>query len=261
MKKTAILLLAAIILSASNFLFAQRNIKHIRFDGISLNTSGNNFIKKLNKKGWQTTQKITSDGSEATTLDGKINGIKVSATILSDTATVSQILIYTDSDQTQLRTRYDVIKSWIEEQYGYAAVEDIEDSEKNLSSYWGSLRNGERHLLKNHICLTTVENQYVLATLNNKENSLDATMNSIGDAVEGFGNKVSRAGKKAIDRGRKVKDKITRSSQQVGEDAEDFAGKVSKKTKATAKNISKKAKRIANSAAETAKKAWKSVKN
>lgn len=234
MKKiTAIFLTLGLILTSAT-LQAQRSVKSVKFDGLSLNTAPEAFISKLEKKGWKTVSIVNATDSQErsytkTTLEGKVNGIEVSATVIpsEDLEKVSRIVLFTDEDQALCKTRYDVIKSWLVEEYGNPIVEDLEVADSNLSCYWGDFNKGERDLQKNHITLITADLSYVVASLDNKETALDATINNIGDKVEHVGDKISDTGKKA---GKK------------------------------AEKVSKKAKKIANAAAQGAKDTWQSIK-
>ncbi len=230
MKKIISLTIAACLLFAASAQ-AQRTVKNVKFGDYSMNSSPESFINKLQKNGWTIVSTINATDSQdrsyvKTTLEGKINGIEVSATVIpsEDLEKVAQIIMFTDSDEALNKTRYNVIKSWLIDLYDKPSVEDLELEDGNLSCYWGDFRKGERDLQKNHLSLTTVDNQITVATFNNQETALDATMNNIGDAIEGFGDKVHKT---AVD----------------------------KKTK-----VSKKAKKITQSAANGAKKAWQSVK-
>ena len=49
MKKILTLTAAALLTVSLNQVFAQRTIKNVRFDGISLNISPDSFIEKLEK--------------------------------------------------------------------------------------------------------------------------------------------------------------------------------------------------------------------
>ncbi|MBQ1886879.1 MAG: hypothetical protein II157_06735 [Bacteroidales bacterium] len=225
---------------------AQRSVKNVRFDGIGLANSPESFVSKLEKKGWKTVSTVNATDSQGrsyikTTLDGKVNGIQVSATVIpsEDLENVSRIVMFTDADQALCQTRYDVIKSWLTEEYGTPAVEDLKMEDGNLSSYWGDFKKGERDLMKNHISLVTVDLTHVVATLDFKETALDATMNNIGDKVENVGEKISQKGQKAAEKGEVVWDK----------------------TKEKAGKVSKKAKKIAQAAANGAKDAWQSIKD
>lgn len=266
MKRTIVLMAAALLTAAS--ISAQRTIKNVRFGSHSLNTTEENFVKKLEKAGWKTVE------AEKTTLQGKINGIDVTATVIPDKEreTVGEIILFTDADATLNSTRYQVLKSWLTDTYGKPTVSDLKDDDGDISCYWGSFKNGERDLQKNNICITTADKEVTVVTLINRENALDATMNNIGDAVESFGNKVNRTGKKAKEKGKEIKEKVKEKAEQIGdkisgtaEDAADWvadgAEGVWDKTKESTGNLGKKASRIAKSAANGAKSAWRSVKN
>lgn len=278
MKKIASILLVACLMFCSAAQ-AQRTIKSVKFGDYSMNTDPDSFIRKLEKNGWKTSTIINGTDSQGrsyskTTLEGRINGIEVSATVVpsEDLEKVAQIIVFTDADQALNKTRYDVIKSWLTNLYEEPAVEDLELEDGNISCYWGDFKKGDRDLQKNHISLTTVENQYTVVTLNNQENALDATMNNIGDAIEGFGDKVHKTGQKAAEKGKKIKEKVKEKGQQIGDKITGAAENVADKTaderqavgdfaKDRAGRVSKKAKRIAQSAANGAKKAWESVKD
>ena len=265
MKKT-IILLATLVFAATS-ISAQRTIKNMRFGSQSMNTSEENFVKKLEKAGW------TAAGADNSTFQGKINGIEVTATITPDTEkeTVGKIILFTDADATLNPTRYQVLKSWLEDMYGNPTVNDLKDEDGEISCYWGDFRKGERDLQRNNACITTAENNVTIITLINKENALDATMNNIGDAVESFGDKVNRTGQKAKEKGKEGWEKVKEKGQQIGEKfsdrAEDIADKtyderqaIKKKGKKVADNASRKATKIAKSAAYGAKSAWKAIK-
>lgn len=266
MKRTIILLAAALLAATS--ISAQRTIKNVKFGTYSLNTTEENFVKKLEKAGWKAVE------ADKTTLQGKINGIDVTATIIPDKEreTVGKIILFTDANATLNPTHYQVIKSWLEETYGKPTVNDLKDDDGDISCYWGSFKGGDRDLQKNNICITTADGEVTVATLINRENALDATMNNIGDAVESFGDKVNRTGKKAKEKGKEIKEKVKDKAEQIGEKitgkAEDTADWVADgaegvwdKTKESTGNLGKKAKRIAKSAANGAKSAWRGVKN
>ena len=266
MKRTIILLAAALLTATS--ISAQRTIKNVKFGNHSLNTTEENFVKKLEKAGW------TAVEAEQTTLQGKVNGIDVTATIIPDKEreTVGEIILFTDANATLNPTHYQVLKSWLTDIYGQPTVTDLKDEDGDISCYWGSFRNGERDLQKNNICITTADGEVTVATFINRENALDATMNNIGDAVESLGDKVQRSGQKAKEKGKEFKEKVKDKAEQIGDKitgkAENTADKVADgaeeawdKTKEGAGKVSKKAKRIAKSAASGAKTAWRSVKN
>ena len=266
MKRTLILLAAALLTVTS--ISAQRTIKNVKFGTHSLNTTEESFVKKLEKAGW------TAVEAEKTTLQGKINGIEVTATIIpdKDKETVGEIIMFTDANATLNPTRYQVLKSWLEDTYGKPTVNDIKDDDGDISCYWGNFKNGDRDLQKNNICITTAEGEVTVVTLINRENAIDATMNNIGDAVESFGDKVQRSGKKAKEKGKEFKEKVKEKAEQIGDKitgkAEDTADKVADgaedvwdKTKESTGNLGRKAKRIAKSAANGAKTAWRSAKN
>ena len=238
MKKIATIILTLSLILSSAVSWAQRSVKSVRFDGHSLNTNPEALISKLEKKGWKTISIVKATDSQGrlytkTTLEGKVNGIEVCATVIptEDLEKVSQIVMFTDEDQALCKTRYDVIKSWLVEEYGQPIVEDLEMDDSNLSCYWGDFNKGERDLQKNHVSLITADLSYVVATLDNKETALDATVNNIGDAVEHVGDKISKTGQKAEIKAEKIANKV-----------------------------SKKAKRIAGAAAQGAKDTWQSIK-
>ncbi len=257
MKKILTLTAAALLTVSLNQVFAQRTIKNVRFDGISLNISPDSFIEKLEKKDWKTISVVSATDSQErsyvkTTLEGKVNGIDISATIIPEEnlEKVSKIIMFTEADSTLNKTRYDVIKSWLENQYDKPTVSDLESGDGNISSYWGDFKSGERDLQKNHISLTTVDRNFVVVTINNLETGLDATMNNIGDAIERAGDKLSKTGQKAKEKGQDIKEKVSQTAENIAEKAEGPAQKVSRK-----------AKKIANAAANGAKEAWKSIKD
>ena len=263
MKKiTAIILTLSLILTSAT-LQAQRTVKSVKFDGLSLNTAPEAFISKLEKKGWKTISIVNATDSQdrsytKTTLEGKVNGIEVSATVIpsEDLEKVSRIVMFTDEDQALCKTRYDVIKSWLVEEYGKPIVEDLEMADSNFSCYWGDFNKGERDLQKNHITLITADLSYVVASLDNKETALDATINNIGDKVEHVGDKISETGKKASEKGKDIKEKAEEKAEKIADGGE----AVWDKTKDKATKVSKKAKKIANAAAQGAKDAWQSIK-
>ena len=268
MKKTASLILALGILLTAVSASAQRTIKNVRFGSYSLNTSEENFVKKLEKNGWKTVE------AEKTTIQGKISGIDVTVTLIPDNIreTVGELILFTDSNPTLNPTRYEVLKSWLENTYGAPTVKDLKDEDGDISCYWGNFKGGERDLQKNNVCITTADGEVTVVNLINRENALDATVNNIGDAVESFGDKMHRSGKKAVDKGREFKDKVKEKAEQIGdkisgkaEDAADAiaeeSGEAWDKTKDSAGKVSRKAKKIAKSAANGAKSAWRSVKN
>ena len=265
MKRTIILLAAALLAATS--ISAQRTIKNVKFGSQTLNTTEENFVKKLEKAGWKAVE------ADQTTLQGKINGIDVTATIIPDKEreTVGKIILFTDANATLNPTHYQVIKSWLEETYGKPTVNDLKDDDGDISCYWGSFKGGDRDLQKNNICITTADGEVTVATLINRENALDATMNNIGDAVESLGDKVQRSGQKAVEKGKEFKEKVKEKAEQIGDKisgkAEDIADKVADgaeeawdKTKDGGKKVSRKAKRIAQSAAAGAKNTWRKVK-
>ena len=265
MKRTIILLAAALLAATS--ISAQRTIKNVKFGSQTLNTTEENFVKKLEKAGWKAVE------ADQTTLQGKINGIDVTATIIPDKEreTVGKIILFTDANATLNPTHYQVIKSWLEETYGKPTVNDLKDDDGDISCYWGSFKGGDRDLQKNNICITTADGEVTVATLINRENALDATMNNIGDAVESLGDKVQRSGQKAVEKGKEFKEKVKEKAEQIGDKisgkAEDTADKVADgaeeawdKTKDGGKKVSRKAKRIAQSAAAGAKNTWRKVK-
>ena len=265
MKRTIILLAAALLAATS--ISAQRTIKNVKFGSQTLNTTEENFVKKLEKAGWKAVE------ADQTTLQGKINGIDVTATIIPDKEreTVGKIILFTDANATLNPTHYQVIKSWLEETYGKPTVNDLKDDDGDISCYWGSFKGGDRDLQKNNICITTADKEATVVTLNNRENALDATMNNIGDAVESLGDKVQRSGQKAVEKGKEFKEKVKEKAEQIGDKisgkAEDIADKVADgaeeawdKTKDGGKKVSRKAKRIAQSAAAGAKNTWRKVK-
>ena len=191
MKKILTLTAAALLTVSINQVFAQRTIKNVRFDGISLNISPDSFIEKLEKKDWKTVSVVSATDSQErsyvkTTLEGKVNGIDISATVIPEEnlEKVSKIIMFTEADSALNKTRYDVIKSWLENQYDKPTVSDLKGGDGNMSCYWGDFKGGERDLQKNHISLTTVDGNFVVVTINNLETGLDATMNNIGDAIE-----------------------------------------------------------------------------
>ena len=266
MKRTLILLAAALLTVAN--ISAQRTIKNVKFGSHSLNTSEESFVKKLEKAGWKAVE------ADQTTLQGKINGIDVTATIIPDKEreTVGEIILFTDANSTLNPTRYQVLKSWLCDTYGKPTVSDLNDEDGDVSCYWGNFKNGDRDLQKNNICITTADGEVTVATFINKENALDATMGNIGDAVESFGDKVQRSGQKAKEKGKEFKEKVKEKASEIGDKiagrAEDTADKVADgaeeawdKTKEGAGKVSRKAKKIAKSAANGAKTAWRSVKN
>ena len=254
------------MLSAAS-LSAQRTIKNVKFGTISLNTSEENFVKKLEKAGWKAVE------AEQTTLQGKVNGIDVTATIVPDKEreTVGEVILFTDANATLNPTHYQVLKSWLTDTYGEPTVTDLKDEDGDISCYWGSFKNGDRDLQKNNICITTADKEATVVTLNNRENALDATMNNIGDAVESLGDKMQRSGQKAVEKGKEFKEKVKEKAEQIGDKisgkAEETADKVADgaeeawdKTKDGGKKVSRKAKRIAQSAAAGAKNTWRKVK-
>ncbi|MBO7561958.1 MAG: hypothetical protein J6T04_03610 [Bacteroidales bacterium] len=252
MKKIVTIILTLSLILTSATLQAQRSVKSVKFDGLSLNTAPEAFISKLEKKGWKTISIVNATDSQdrsytKTTLEGKVNGIEVSATVIpsEDLEKVSRIVMFTDEDQALCKTRYDVIKSWLVEEYGKPIVEDLEMADSNFSCYWGDFNKGERDLQKNHITLITADLSYVVASLDNKETALDATINNIGDKVEHVGDKISETGKKASEKGKDIKEKAEEKAEKIADGA----------TK-----VSKKAKKIANAAAQGAKDAWQSIK-
>lgn len=252
MKKIVTIILTLSLILTSATLQAQRSVKSVKFDGLSLNTAPEAFISKLEKKGWKTISIVNATDSQdrsytKTTLEGKVNGIEVSATVIpsEDLEKVSRIVMFTDEDQALCKTRYDVIKSWLVEEYGKPIVEDLEMADSNFSCYWGDFNKGERDLQKNHITLITADLSYVVASLDNKETALDATINNIGDKVEHVGDKISETGKKASEKGKDIKGKAEEKAEKIADGA----------TK-----VSKKAKKIANAAAQGAKDAWQSIK-
>ncbi|MBP5517811.1 MAG: hypothetical protein J6X91_04040 [Bacteroidales bacterium] len=252
MKKIVTIILTLSLILTSATLQAQRSVKSVKFDGLSLNTAPEAFISKLEKKGWKTISIVNATDSQdrsytKTTLEGKVNGIEVSATVIpsEDLEKVSRIVMFTDEDQALCKTRYDVIKSWLVEEYGKPIVEDLEMADSNFSCYWGDFNKGERDLQKNHITLITADLSYVVASLDNKETALDATINNVGDKVEHVGDKISETGKKASEKGKDIKEKAEEKAEKIADGA----------TK-----VSKKAKKIANAAAQGAKDAWQSIK-
>ena len=279
MKKTASLILLLGILLTAMSASAQRTIKNVRFGSYSLNTSEENFIKKLEKAGWKTVDQTAGQNDQGravikTTLQGKINGIDAFATVVPDPEreTVGELILFTDSNPTLNPTRYEVLKSWLENTYGAPTVKDLKDEDGDISCYWGNFKGGERDLQKNNVCITTADGEVTVINLINRENALDATVNNIGDAVESLGDKMHRSGKKAVDKGREFKEKVKEKAEQIGdkisgkaEDAADViaeeSGEVWDTTKESAGKVSKKAKKIAKSAANGAKSAWRSVKN
>ena len=132
MKKILTLTAAFLLTVSFNQVFAQRTIKNVRFDGISLNTSPDSFIEKLEKKDWKTVSVVSATDSQErsyvkTTLEGKVNGIDISATVIPEEnlEKVSKIIMFTEADSTLNKTRYDVIKSWLENQYDKPTVSDL----------------------------------------------------------------------------------------------------------------------------------------
>lgn len=259
MKKSFILL--ATLLFAATSMSAQRTIKNMKFGSQTLNVTEESFVKKLEKAGW------TAVEAENITLEGRINGIEVTATITPDKEkeTVGKIVLFTDADSTLNATRYQVLKSWLEDTYGHPTVNDLKDEDGDISCYWGDFKKGERDLHRNNVCLTTAEGHVTIVTMINMENALDATMNNIGDAVESFGDKVNRTGRKGWEKvkekGQKIGDKFSDRAERIADKTADERQAVKEKGKEIADHTSSKAKRIAKSAANGAKKAWRAIKS
>ncbi len=237
-----------IIFSANSYAELPKRIKKLSFDGVSLNASTDKFVRKLTAKGWNTAIKATG----RTTMEGKINGLESSVTIISDTADhIESVFLSIASDnKEQMSVKYDVIRSWIEERYGapYSTSITVEEevkkeveqknNRKNRRStknktpktevvtvkeqteypvcFWGDEAGEES--IKNTITLTT-EGQYIIAAFCYKESYANAAWGTISDAAQNLGEKISdkgeEIGEKVLDAGENVIDKAAHTAKKV----------------------------------------------
>ena len=107
--KKSFILLATLLFAATN-MSAQRTIKNMKFGSQTLNVTEESFVKKLEKAGW------TAVEAENTTLEGRINGIEVTATITPDKESavlMRQLCPPCSSDRREIYLSLRTVTDWI----------------------------------------------------------------------------------------------------------------------------------------------------